>query len=444
MTVPVLSFPNGIHPPGEKDRTSKMEIKKISPKPGSIMVFPVSQHIGAPCEPLVEAGERVLIGQKIGDSPKPVSAPIHSSVSGTVKEIKDALTPKGNLCKSVFIENDGLEEGIKPRDQAPDSAIPAREETLRRIREAGVVGLGGAGFPTHIKLNPPPGKKIDTIIVNAAECEPYLTTDHRVMLEDSDRLVTGLEVILSLFPEAQGIIGIETNKPDAIEKMSSAIKGKSRIKVVGLVPKYPQGSEKQLMYACTKREVPSGGLPADIGCLVDNVDTVVAIARAVMLERPLIRRIVTLTGGCIARAGNYEVRLGMKISELIDAIGGFSEEPYKIISGGPMMGTSMYDLDVPIIKTSSAFLCFTEKEGKLPPERPCLRCGKCVDHCPMHLMPLELNYHAINHDEDQFIKNSGLDCLECGSCSFTCPAKRHLAQSIRAMRKDLMSRGKRA
>jgi electron transport complex protein RnfC len=334
-----------------------------------------------------------------------------------------------------------MDLGARPKEPFRAKELPGKDELLRLIREAGIVGLGGAGFPTHIKLSPPAGRRIDTIIVNAAECEPYLTTDHRVMLEDSERLVAGLEAILSIFPEASGIIAIETNKPDAINKMAEAIKGKQRIKIMGLVPKYPQGAEKQLIYACTRRETPSGGLPADIGCLVDNVDTVIAIARAAHQGRPLVRRIVTMAGGCVPKAGNYEVRLGMSFRDLVDAIGGFSEEPCKIISGGPMMGVAMFDLDVPVIKTSSAFLCLTEEEGRLPGERGCVRCGKCVDHCPMRLLPFELSQLAASRDEEGFVKNHGLDCIECGSCSYICPAKRHLAQSIRATRRDLMSRG---
>ncbi|MDR1540022.1 MAG: electron transport complex subunit RsxC [Clostridiales bacterium] len=440
-SVPIYTFPHGIHPDDRKAVTSSEAILKVIPKAGSTLVFPMLQHLGAPCDPTVAPGDAVLLGQMIGDSQRPVSSPVHSSVSGTVKEIRQCLTPTGIVCQGVCIENDGRDQGFRPKD-LKKGEIPDSQTILQLIRSAGIVGLGGAGFPTHVKLNPPPGKNIDVIIVNASECEPYLTTDHRVLLEDSHRLCLGLNVILSLFPSAKGIIAIETNKRDAIEKMLETAKEFPRIEVVGLAPKYPQGAEKQLIYACTKREVPSGGLPADIGCLVDNVDTVIAIERAVHRRRPLIRKVVTITGGAAAKPGNYEVRLGMRFSDLMEAVGGFKSEPYKVIAGGPMMGVAMFDMDVPIIKTSSAFLLFTEEEGKLPSERTCIRCGKCVEHCPMSLMPFELNQYAVRHEEELFAKNNGLDCIECGSCSYICPAKRHLAQSIRSMRRDLMSRGK--
>jgi electron transport complex protein RnfC len=303
-----------------------------------------------------------------------------------------------------------------------------------------MVGLGGAGFPTHIKLNPPADKKVDTIIVNAAECEPYLTTDYRVLLEQSYELKRGLQIILKMFPEARGIIGIETNKMPAIKRMREVCGDDGRIAVVPLRPKYPQGCEKQLIEAAAGRQVPSGKLPADAGCIVSNVDTVIAIDRCIHRGRPLMRKVVTVVGGALIRPGNYKVRLGMSVASLIGRAGGFKERPAKIIAGGPMMGVALYDLNAPIIKTSSAVLCFTEAEARLPKEQNCIRCGKCVDHCPAGLMPLELNYYAINHDEAAFKRFNGLDCVECGSCSFVCPAKRHLAQSIRATRRAVMAK----
>ncbi|MDR3271107.1 MAG: electron transport complex subunit RsxC [Peptococcaceae bacterium] len=437
----VRTFPSGVHPHDEKSWTAGKAVQTILPKAGSEMVFPMSQHIGAPCEPLVAVGDKVLLGQKIGDSEKFVTSPVHSSVSGAVTAIRKAETPSGTSCQAVVIENDGQDQGVKPKDDKLQS-LPDKAEILRRIREAGVVGLGGAGFPTHIKLSPPPEKKIDTLIVNAAECEPYLTTDHRVMLEMPDRMISGFKIILSLFPGAKGYIAIEINKPEAIEKITKLVEKESNIEVVSLKTKYPQGAEKQLIYACTHREVPSGGLPADIGCLVDNVDTVVAIQRAVLKERPLIRRIITVSGGAAANPGNYKVRIGMKYSDMMEAIGGFKSDPYKLISGGPMMGVALFTLDIPVIKTSSSLLCFTEEEGKLPEERNCIRCGKCVDHCPMRLMPLDLNQYVIHNEMDSFVANHGLDCIECGTCSYVCPAKRYLAQSIRTARKEMLARRK--
>jgi len=434
-----LTFKHGVHPPGNKELSCNEPIRVLMPKAGQEMVFPMSQHLGAPCEPVVAKGDYVKIGQLIAESKAFVSSPIHSSVSGTVKDIRPWLVPTGGTVNSIVIENDGKNEEIEAMNSRSNYMSLSKEEILDIIKNAGVVGLGGAGFPTHIKLNPPPDKKIDHIIVNAAECEPYLTTDHRVMLEEGDRLVRGLEIILKLHPGAKGIIGVETNKPDAIESLTKLINGKENIEVVGLVPKYPQGSEKHLIYACTQREVPSGKLPADVGCIVDNVDTIVAIERAVVRGRPLMRRVIALTGRAVNNPGNYKVRIGMLYKDLIEAAGGFKTEPYKMVSGGPMMGFSLFTLDIPIIKTSSALLCLTEDEAPTPEERNCIRCGRCVEHCPMSLMPNELNQYILNDKLDLFEQGSGADCIECGSCSYVCPAKRHLAQTIKYGRRSVMA-----
>jgi len=434
-----LTFKHGVHPPGNKELSCNEPIRVLMPKAGQEMVFPLSQHIGAPCEPVVAKGDYVKIGQLIAESKAFVSSPIHSSVSGTVKDIRPWLVPTGGTVNSIVIENDGKNEEIEAMNSRSNYMSLSKEEILDIIKNAGVVGLGGAGFPTHIKLNPPPDKIIDHIIVNAAECEPYLTTDHRVMLEEGERLVRGLEIILKLHPGAKGIIGVETNKPDAIESLTKLINGKENIEVVGLVPKYPQGSEKHLIYACTQREVPSGKLPADVGCIVDNVDTVVAIERAVVRGRPLMRRVIALTGRAVNNPGNYKVRIGMLYKDLIEAAGGFKTEPYKMVSGGPMMGFSLFTLDIPIIKTSSALLCLTEDEAPTPEERNCIRCGRCVEHCPMSLMPNELNQYILNDKLDLFEQGSGADCIECGSCSYVCPAKRHLAQTIKYGRRSVMA-----
>lgn len=435
----LLTFKRGIHPPDGKSFTKDKPIQILMPKEGSDLVFPMSQHIGAPCEPIVAKGDRVLLGQKIAEATSFVCSPIHSSVSGTVKDIKPMLTPSGAMVNSIIITNDGLLEEDPSLGKSTDYKNFTRETILEKIKNAGVVGLGGAGFPTHIKLNPPTENKITAIIVNAAECEPYLTTDHRVLLEKTDRVIAGLDIMLKLHPEAKGYIAIEVNKPDAIEAMQKACESYANISVSLLKTKYPQGSEKQLIYAVTKREVPSGGLPAHVGCIVDNVDTVLAIERAIIHDRPLMRRIVTISGDAIKNPGNFQIRIGMNIKEFIDMVGGFSEEPGKIIAGGPMMGPAMFDLDVPFIKTSSALLCLTKKAAMLPPETNCIRCGKCVNFCPMGLMPLELNQDALVKDFDSFDKNNGLDCIECGSCSYVCPAKRHLAQTIRATKREVMA-----
>lgn len=434
-----LTFKRGVHPPDSKHYTNRKPIQILMPTVDSDIVIPMSQHIGAPCEPIVAKGDRVLLGQKIAESSAFVSAPIHASVSGTVKEIKSVLTPSGAMSNAIVITNDGLYEEDPSLGKDTDYETFSREKIIEKVKNAGIVGLGGAGFPTHIKLNPAPDKKIDSIIVNAAECEPYLTTDHRILLEKTDRVVKGLEIVLKLHPNAHGYIAVETNKPDAIDVLTKATANNSKITVCPVQTKYPQGSEKQMIYAITKREVPSGKLPADVGCIVDNVDTILAIERAVVKDRPLMRRIVTLTGGAVKNPGNYQVRIGMSFRELIDMAGGFVEEPAKVIAGGPMMGIAVYSLDVPIIKTSSAILCLTKDEAILPEESNCIRCGKCVGVCPMGLMPLELNSDVIAKDYDAFDKNHGLDCIECGSCSYVCPAKRHLAQSIRVTKRAVMA-----
>ena len=438
MNIPVFPFEKGIRLPENKERTAGLPVKKIIPPAGAKMVYPMRQHIGAACEPAVICGQKVRLGQLLGDSREPVSSPIHASVSGVVREIRSLTLPEGDSCAAVVIENDGNDESIS-RLHFNSPQAPSRGETLSLIRQAGVVGLGGAGFPTHIKLNPPAGNVIDTFIVNAAECEPYLTSDYRTVLEDAQRLIAGLEIILTLFPDARGIIAIERNKRDAIEKIKKVIKNTDRASVASLPPKYPQGAERQLIYALTGREVPTGGLPSDVGCLVDNADTVVAVERAVHRRRPLIRRIITLSGGAVKNPGNYEVRLGMSYGDLVQAAGGFVTQPSKLILGGPMMGTSVFSLDVPVIKTSSALLCLTEDEARLPEERGCIRCGRCADYCPARLLPLNLNQYVIRGEKDLFLKAHGPECIECGSCSYVCPSKRHLAQSIITAKREALS-----
>ncbi|MDR1704740.1 MAG: electron transport complex subunit RsxC [Clostridiales bacterium] len=437
------TFKRGIHPPESKN-TGGSAIEMIYPDKGEEMIFPVQQHLGAPCKAIVQVGDRVLMGQKIADSDAYVCAPIHSSVSGTVKGMTETVIPTGATVSAIVIENDGLYEEspdiYKWKNNERDGYDKlSRDTVLKIIREAGIVGMGGAGFPAHVKLNPPKDKKIDYIIVNASECEPYLCTDNRVMLEEGERLVSGLRIILRLFDGVKGLIGIETNKPEAMERITKITANDANITVIPLKPKYPQGSEKQLIMACTGRQVPSGGLPADAGCIVNNVDTVVAIDRAVRRGRPLMRRVVTLDGGAVRRPGNYKVLTGMSYDSLVKAAGGLKEPPAKIISGGPMMGVAMFNLNIPVIKTSSALLCLTGKEAELPPERNCIRCGKCVSHCPVGLLPLELNMSALANNDDLFVKNNGLECIECGSCSYVCPAKRHLAQSIRSARRRLLA-----
>jgi electron transport complex protein RnfC len=436
-----LTFKRGIHPPDNKQFTKDKPVKILMPK--GDLVFPMIQHIGAPCTPIVKKGDRVLVGQCIAESEAFVSSPIFSSVSGTVKAIQEMDHPNGFKINAIVIEDDHLYEDHPNINHPHDYEQMTNDEIISVIKGSGIVGLGGATFPTQIKLSPPPDKKIDYIIANGAECEPYLTSDHRIMLEETERLVLGLKVILKMFKGAKGIIGIETNKPDAIEKVALAIKDEPNIELVQLKTKYPQGAEKQLIYAATGREVPSGKLPSEVGCIVQNIDTIVAIHRAIFRGRPLMRRIVTIAGGAIKEPGNFKVRIGTSYREIIEAAGGFIEEPGKIISGGPMMGIAMFNLDVPVIKGSSSILCFSKKEAAIPEESNCMRCGKCVSACPMGLLPLELNKFAVALAEPEFEKYHGMDCIECGACSYVCPSKRHLLQSLRTTKKNILTKRRR-
>lgn len=436
----VRTFKNGVHPSDQKKATMKKPIRIILPEKGSEVVYPMQQHLGAPAKPVVASGDRVLLGQRIAEMGGRVSSPIHASVSGVVSAIEPRLTPTGLVSQSVIIENDGLMLEDKSLATREDWRSLSREEIIDIVRDAGVVGLGGAGFPTHIKMSPPDYTKIDCFIVNAAECEPYLTSDYRVLIEETDRLLEGVEVMLGVFPNAEAVIAIETNKMEAVNRLSALVKRNPRVDVVPLYTKYPQGAEKQLINAVTGRVVPKGGLPADVGVVVNNADTVIAVHRSVVRGRPLMRRIVTVSGGAVMNKGNYKVRIGMPISGLIEATGGFREEPAKVLCGGPMMGFAMYDLDAPIIKTSSAIVALTEREARLPEQSGCIRCGKCVEHCPMGLMPLELNKFAIAADYGKFEEYDGSSCIECGCCTYICPAKRHLAQSIKTAKRLARSR----
>jgi len=429
-----FTFKRGIHPT-ESKITEHVPISNQLSLRDNEMVFPLTQHLGAPCQSLVEVGQKVRIGEKIGDNEAFVCAPVHSSVSGTVKEIRPHLTVGGAMVNSVIIENDGefLEcDNMDPRSNFEE--VP-KEELLKIIREAGVVGLGGAGFPTHVKLSPPPDKHVDTVIINGCECEPYLTTDNRLMIEESEQLVLGLQIILKIVETAKGYIAIEDNKPEAIAALQKACEGVPNVEVAVVKTKYPQGAEKQLINAVTKREVPSGGLPADAGCIVNNVDTVIAIHRAFFRGRPLMRKVVTITGNAIANPGNYKVRIGTKINDLAQIAGGFKSAPVKVVVGGPMMGTAIFDLDVPVVKTTGGVIFMTEEEAYIPPEENCIRCGSCVEHCPIGLIPIELNTDVLRENSENFLKHNGLECIECGSCSYICPAKRRLSQSIRTVRR---------
>ncbi|MGE4282688.1 MAG: electron transport complex subunit RsxC [Clostridia bacterium] len=433
-----LTFKGGIHPHDNKHHTEKISIINL-PAPEKLY-FPVVQHIGAPCDPLVAIGDEVKMGQKIADSKAFVSAPIHSSVSGKVVAIESILHPNGSKVMAIVIENDGkdtVHESVVPKG---DLSILEPKQIIEIVREAGIVGMGGAGFPTHVKLSPPPDKKIDYVIINGAECEPYLTSDHRVMLETPEEVVLGLKAIMKVFSLNKGYIGIEENKMDAVKIMKEYAAKETGIEVVVLKTKYPQGAEKQLIKVVTGREVPSGGLPADVGAVVNNIDTCTAIARAIKTGMPLIRRIVTVSGLAVKEPRNYAVRIGTPFRVLFEKSGGFVVDPVKIVMGGPMMGIAQFTIDVPVVKGTSGLLAFTEKEIQLKPESPCIRCGKCVGACPMNLLPIYLGAYSANNVLDKAEEYNALDCIECGSCSFVCPSKRHLVQSIRGAKQAIIAK----
>lgn len=434
-----LTFSGGIHPYDGKEMSKDIPIKAVNPK--SDLVYPLSQHIGAPCKPIVKKGDHVLVGQKIAEADGFVSSPIYSSVSGTVKAIEEHRVVAGNNGMSIIIENDNLYEEmwaweVKPLDEMTN------EEIINRVRDAGIVGMGGAGFPTHVKMSVKEPAKIDYVIINGAECEPYLTSDYRKMIEEPEKLIEGLKVYLKLFPYSLGIIAIEDNKPDCIKIFKALTKEEPRITVKALRTKYPQGSERQLIYATTGRELNSKMLPADVGCVVNNVDTVISVRRAIYEGKPLLYRIVTVTGNCIKNPRNFKVRIGTLYSDLLEAAGGFKEEPVKVISGGPMMGFCLFDLDVPITKTASALLCLSKDDVSRMEPSACINCGRCVDACPSRLVPTLLSEHAANFNEEGFMEENGLECVECGCCSFICPAKRPLTQNIKSMRKMMLAKKK--
>ena len=432
----MFTFHGGIHPYDGKDISKDKPIVDYTPK--GLLVYPLSQHIGAPAEPVVEVGEHVLVGQRIATDTGFVSSPIYSSVSGTVKAIEPRRVITGDHVKSIVIENDGQYESVKFTPN-PDYTKLSREEIVSLIQKAGVVGMGGAGFPTHVKVSPKEPDKIEYIIANCAECEPYLTSDYRIMIECPEKLVEGLRIELSLFNNARGILAVEDNKPDCIKILKELTKNDDKITVIGLKTKYPQGSERHLIFATTKRAINSSMLPSDAGCIVNNVDTICSIYSAVVEGEPLLHRIVTVTGDCIKNPQNFRVPIGTIYHELIEEAGGFVKEPEKIVSGGPMMGFAIFDLDVPATKTSSALLCLSKDQVSNATETACINCGRCVEVCPGRVIPSKLADFAQNGNREMFEKYNGMECCECGCCSYICPAKRYLTQSIKSMRRMILA-----
>ena len=435
-----LTFKGGIHPYEGKELTMDKEVVEYLPK--GEMVYPLSQHIGKPAKPVVKKGDEVKAGDLIAEANGFVSANIYASVSGKVKVIEPRLTSSGSKVDSIVIENDGLYETKEFIPNDKEISEYTKEEIIGAIKDAGIVGMGGAGFPSHVKLSPKEPDKIDRIIVNASECEPYLTSDYRRIMDEADKVIDGLRIILSLFPGSKGIIGIESNKPKAIALLREKLAGDPDITVNKLKTKYPEGAERQLIYANTGRYINSKMLPADAGCIVHNVDTVYAISEAVREGKPLMDRIVTVTGDAIENPTNFKVKIGTSYKELVEAAGGFKNDPAKIIAGGPMMGKAIYTLDMPITKTNSAILAMTKDEVAEYESSACIRCGRCVSVCPGRVMPNMLGDLAEAGAIDEFLANNGMECCECGCCSYVCPAKRHLTQTIAGMRKNILANKK--
>lgn len=432
-----FTFRGGIHPDDGKAMSKDKPIREVLPK--GELVYPLSQHIGAPAKAIVVKGDHVLAGQKIAEVGGFVSANIFASVSGTVKAIEARLGVAGGMQESIVIENDGLYEEVEFSPERKLADISGKE-IIEIIKEAGIVGMGGAGFPTHVKYMPKDPSAIDHIIVNCAECEPYLTSDYRRMMEEPEKIVGGLQAAMKIFDgRAKGVLAVEDNKKDAAAKLREAAKGIPDIEVVELKTKYPQGAERQLIFAVTGRQINSSMLPADAGCVVNNCDTIHAIYEAVHFGRPVMKKVMTITGNAIKEPQNLRVRTGTNFRELIEEAGGFTSEPEKIIAGGPMMGIPLISLDVPVVKTSSAILCMTKDEVAACEETACINCGRCVSVCPGRIIPAKLADYAKRHDKESFEKANGMECCECGCCSYICPAKRPLTQYIKSMRKMVLA-----
>lgn len=428
------SFRGGIHPKTFKELTQNSSIREIPPP--KLAIIPLSQHTGAPSEPIVEPGEDVKVGQKVAKAKGLISVPQHASISGKIREIVDYPHPVlGKRVPSFVIESDGKDEWVDFEKRNPSSL--SKKEIIDSIKDAGVVGLGGAAFPTHVKLSPPPDRTIDTLILNGAECEPYITCDHRMMIEHTEEILEGMKIVKKLMEPKTCIIGIEANKRDAIQRFSSA-RNDCQLEVVALKVKYPQGDEKQMIEALLGREVPSGGLPMDVGVVVQNVGTVYSIWEAVTKGKPLVERTMTVTGNGVRKPSNVKVRIGTQIRDVLNECGGYSDHVGRLIVGGPLMGISQYTDEVPILKGTSAILVQTEEEVSIAPSRACIRCARCVDVCPVGLLPAELAKLAEKERFDDCRELGVLDCRECGCCSYVCPAKIDIVHLVKYAKMELL------
>jgi len=431
------SFYGGVHPNDRKGATREKAVAPLSAPPQQVVIA-MSMHVGAPCKPIVAKGDQVTVGQKIGEIAG-LGAPIHASVSGTVVAVEPRPHPGGGKVMSVVIENDFKDTFGSALTPHADYSKLSTDQIVEIVREAGITGMGGAGFPTHVKISSGIGK-VDTLILNGAECEPYITADHRLMLEQGERILGGVRILMQAFGLKSAVIGVEANKEDAIAHLQSLVGSQGDIQVESLRTRYPQGAEKQLIQRITGREVPPGGLPAHVGCAVFNVGTAAAVYDAVVEGKPLTHRIVTVTGGAIQEPCNLLVPLGTSFQYLIDQAKGFREDPDRVLTGGPMMGIAQFDLNVGIIKGTNAVLCLTKAEAApVEAEEVCLRCARCVNVCPMHLTPVYMHLYAEKGQWKEAEALNVMDCIECGSCNYICPARLHLVQSFRVTKMQLRS-----
>ncbi len=421
--------------------TADMPVERL-PIPEKVVIS-MQQHIGVPCTPVVKVGDEVAVGQVIGDSDKFVSAPIHATISGKVTAVGDIKLANGIITKGITIESDGemrLYEGIKP------PVVTNKKELCEAVRASGVVGLGGAGFPTHVKFNLPDDSKVDTLIINAAECEPYITVDYRECIDNTKYIIKGVELLRDICGFKQIIIAIEDNKPQAFKDLKAFADSDNdaddTIKLMTLKSKYPQGAEKMMVLSATGRKVPPGKLPSDVGCVVINVASLAFIARYVETGKPLVSRSITVDGSAIREPKNLRVPIGTNIQDIIDYCGGFKAEPRKILSGGPMMGIAICDTNAPICKQNNAILAFADRKDLIKTERECIRCGRCVDVCPMSLMPTLIERYARVKDAEKLGDIGVMVCMECGSCAYACPSGRPLVQYMRLAKQVVREGGK--
>lgn len=440
----IKTFHGGVHPAEHKELSKESPLTQLLPK--GELVYMTNQHIGKPASPVVKKGDRVLAGQIIAEAGGFVSANIVSSVSGTVKAVEPRKNASGGSAMAIVVENDGeytLAEGVGVEC---DTNGLTGQEILSKVQKAGIVGMGGAGFPTHVKLTVKTPEKIDYVIANGAECEPYITCDDQLMRTKAAEIVEGMEYMLRLFPNAKGVVVVENNKPEAIAAMEQACQGHDRVYVQPVKTKYPQGGERSLITVITGKHLKLGMLPADAGCVVDNVATIYAIYRAVKFNEPLMERGFTVSGDAVQNPGNFIVKIGTSHQELVDACGGFKQEPKKVLSGGPMMGFAMTGLEAPICKNNNALTCLTVDEVEIAEGQmtACLRCGRCSRACPLGLSPQLMQVAAIRKDYDRYEhKLYGLDCIGCGCCTYGCPAKRPLMQLFKTTKAEIMATKKR-